>query len=51
MSINWYPGHMAKTRRVMLEDLRHIDLFCEVIEARIRKSSRNPDLNRNFAPY
>ena len=46
MSINWYPGHMAKTRRVMLEDLKHIDMVCEVIDARIPKSSRNPDLNR-----
>lgn len=46
MSINWYPGHMAKTRRVMLEDLKHVDMVCELIDARIPASSRNPDLNR-----
>ena len=39
MSINWYPGHMAKTRRVMQEDMKNID-------ARIPLSSRNPDLYR-----
>jgi ribosome biogenesis GTPase A len=46
MSINWYPGHMAKTRRVMVEDLKNVDMVCEVIDARIPQSSRNPDLNR-----
>ena len=45
MSINWYPGHMAKTRRVMVEDLKNVDMVCEVIDSRIPKSSRNPDLN------
>ncbi len=45
MSINWYPGHMAKTRRVMVEDLKNVDMVCEVIDARIPMSSRNPDLN------
>ena len=46
MSINWYPGHMARTRRVMVEDLKNVDMVCEVIDARIPQSSRNPDLNR-----
>lgn len=46
MSINWYPGHMAKTRRVMAEDLRHVDMVCELIDARIPASSRNPDLDQ-----
>ncbi|MEA4921306.1 MAG: ribosome biogenesis GTPase YlqF [Clostridiaceae bacterium] len=46
MSINWYPGHMAKTRRLMLDDLKNVDLVCEIIDARIPKSSRNPDLDR-----
>ena len=45
MSINWYPGHMAKTRRVMVEDLKNVDMVCEIIDARIPQSSRNPDLN------
>ncbi len=44
MSINWYPGHMAKTRRLMLADLKHIDMVCELVDARIPRSSRNPDL-------
>jgi len=46
MSINWYPGHMAKTRRIMLEDLKNVDVVCEIIDARIPQSSRNPDLNK-----
>ena len=45
-SINWYPGHMAKTRRVMQADLKNIDMICELIDARIPRSSRNPDLDR-----
>ncbi len=44
MSINWYPGHMAKTRRLMLGDLKNIDMVCEILDARIPESSRNPDL-------
>lgn len=46
MSINWYPGHMAKTRRVMAEDLKNVDMVCELIDARIPLSSRNPDLDQ-----
>lgn len=46
MSINWYPGHMAKTRRVMADDLKNVDMVCEIIDARIPLSSRNPDLDR-----
>ena len=46
MSINWYPGHMARTRRLMREDLKNIDVVCEIIDARIPFSSRNPDLDR-----
>lgn len=44
MSINWYPGHMAKTRRVIEETLPQIDIVAEVLDARIPQSSRNPDL-------
>lgn len=44
MKINWYPGHMAKTKRLMLEDIRQIDLICELRDARIPMASRNPDL-------
>lgn len=44
MNIHWYPGHMAKTRRMMLEMLPLCDIVCEIIDARIPRSSRNPDL-------
>lgn len=44
MKINWYPGHMAKTKRLMQEDIRQIDLVCELLDARIPQASRNPDL-------
>ena len=43
-SIQWFPGHMAKTRRLMRESLRLVDIVVEVIDARIPISSRNPDL-------
>lgn len=45
MTIQWYPGHMTKTRRMMQEQLKHVDLLCEIIDARIPVSSRNPDLD------
>ena len=42
--INWYPGHMAKARRVLEEQLSRTDLVIEVCDARLPYSSRNPDL-------
>ncbi len=42
--INWYPGHMAKARRILKDDLKLVDLVIEVLDARIPESSRNPDL-------
>lgn len=45
MNIQWYPGHMTKTRRQMEADLKLIDLVAEVIDARIPISSRNPDID------
>lgn len=45
-SINWYPGHMAKAKRLIEEDLKLIDIVIEVIDARIPIASRNPDLNK-----
>lgn len=45
MTIQWYPGHMAKTRRLLQEQLRLVDMAVEVIDARIPVSSRNPDLD------
>ena len=43
-SINWYPGHMAKTKRQITEDLRLIDVVVEILDARIPISSQNPDM-------
>lgn len=45
MNIQWYPGHMTKTRRQMTEDLKHVDLVAELLDARIPISSRNPDID------
>ncbi len=45
MNIQWYPGHMTKTRRQMESDLKLIDLVAELIDARIPISSRNPDID------
>lgn len=44
MNINWYPGHMAKTKRQILEDLKLIDVVVEILDARIPISSQNPDV-------
>lgn len=46
MNINWFPGHMAKTRRQIEEDLKIIDVVIELLDARIPLSSRNPDIKR-----
>ena len=43
-NINWYPGHMAKTKRQIAEDLRLIDVVIELRDARIPVSSQNPDM-------
>lgn len=45
MKIQWYPGHMTKAKRMMLEDIRLIDLVIELVDARIPMSSRNPDID------
>lgn len=44
MNINWYPGHMAKTKRQIIEDLKLIDVVIELLDARIPIASQNPDL-------
>ena len=44
--INWYPGHMAKTKRLLQDQIRRIDLIIELCDARLPFSSRNPDLDR-----
>ena len=43
-AFNWYPGHMAKTRRQIIEDLKLIDVVVEIVDARIPISSMNPDI-------
>lgn len=45
MNIQWYPGHMTKTRRQMETDVKLVDLVAEVVDARIPISSRNPDID------
>lgn len=45
ININWYPGHMLKAKKQMIEDLKLIDVVVEVLDARIPRSSRNPDIN------
>lgn len=45
MNIQWYPGHMTKTRRQIEADLTQVDAVCEILDARIPISSRNPDID------
>jgi len=44
-TVQWFPGHMAKTRRLIKECLSQVDLVTELVDARIPESSRNPELN------
>lgn len=44
--INWYPGHMAKSRRLLAEQLRAVDAVIELCDARAPQATRNPDLAR-----
>ncbi|MDL2288675.1 ribosome biogenesis GTPase YlqF [Oscillospiraceae bacterium OttesenSCG-928-F05] len=45
MRIQWYPGHMTKTRRMIQDQLKLVDIVCELLDARIPLSSRNPDID------
>ena len=45
MNIQWYPGHMTKTRRMLEAELSSVDAVCEVVDARIPAASRNPDID------
>lgn len=45
-NINWFPGHMAKTRRQIEEDLKLVDIVVELVDARIPISSQNPELKK-----
>ena len=44
MSINWYPGHMAKTKKQIIQDLKIVDIVIELLDARIPVSSQNPNI-------
>ena len=44
-TINWYPGHMAKAKRMMQESIKLIDVVVEILDARIPASSKNPDID------
>lgn len=44
--INWYPGHMLKTKKQIIEDLKLIDVVIEILDARIPVSSQNPDIGQ-----
>ncbi|MHB1127914.1 MAG: ribosome biogenesis GTPase YlqF [Bacillota bacterium] len=46
MDINWYPGHMVKTRRLVLENIKLVDGVVELVDARVPECSRNPVLGR-----
>ena len=42
--INWYPGHMAKTKRLLQDQIKKLDLVIEICDARLPAASRNPEL-------
>ncbi len=46
MHINWYPGHMKKTKELIVKNLKVVDLIVEVLDARIPISSKNPDIEK-----
>ena len=46
MNIQWFPGHMTKAQRMIEENIKMVDAVCEILDARIPFSSRNPDIDR-----
>ena len=44
-ALSWFPGHMTKTKRMIAEEIGHMDAVCEILDARIPLSSRNPDVD------
>lgn len=46
MNLQWFPGHMAKTRRMISENLKLVDVVVELLDARLPLSSRNPEIDR-----
>ena len=47
--LSWYPGHMTKTKRMIVVEMGHMDAVCEILDARIPISSRNPDVDEMTA--
>lgn len=45
MALQWFPGHMAKTRRMIAENLKLVDVVAELVDARLPLSSRNPEID------
>ena len=45
LRLQWYPGHMTKARRMIEDNIKLVDGVCEVLDARIPASSRNPDID------
>ena len=46
MNINWFPGHMAKTRKQITDDLKLVDVVIEILDARIPRTSQNPEIKQ-----
>ena len=46
LNIQWFPGHMTKAQRMIEEHMKQVDAVCEILDARIPRSSRNPDIDR-----
>ena len=46
MNIQWFPGHMTRAQRMIEENIRLVDAVCEILDARIPRASRNPDIDR-----
>ena len=44
-NLSWFPGHMTKTKRMIASEMQHMDAVCEILDARIPLSSRNPDVD------
>ena len=44
-NLSWFPGHMTKTKRMIEQEIHHVDAVCEILDARIPVSSRNPDVD------
>lgn len=48
-NLSWFPGHMTKTRRMITAEIKNMDAVCEILDARIPLSSRNPDVDELMA--